>query len=125
MRSFRRIAIRYALAITAMGAVGAWFVSAVALRGFLLGSLAGIAGFWIMAARLEKIALTRPDEMHIFALTWSMWRFAIYGVALAAAYFLDRDSMHGLVAAAVGIMVIRFVLIYLGITQKRAPSADQ
>lgn len=113
---FRTTAVRYALAVTAVGTPVAWYISLTALQGFLLGAVAGILGFWIMAVRLAKLAQTNPEKVHFFALTGTLWRYLLYGAALLRAYFLDRTTAHGLVAAAAGLLVIHFVLYYIGIT---------
>ena len=115
-RRFRLTAVRYSFAMTVVAAIGASYWSRIAVQGVLLGALAGILGFWIMAVRLEKVATTQPEKIHFFALTWSMVRFLLYGAVLLRAHFLDRNSLHGIIGAVVGIFIIRFVLMYLGIT---------
>jgi len=108
--------VRYSLAATLLVALGASYWSWIAVQGVLLGALAGTLGFWIMAVRLEKVAYTQPEKIHFFALTWSMMRFLLYGAVLLRAHFLDRDSLHGIIGAVVGIFIIRLVLLFLGIT---------
>ncbi len=82
----------------------------------MLGGIAGILGFWIIAIRLEKLANKTPSKVQFAALTWSAYRFALYGAVLYRAYTLDRVEWHGLIGALVGIMMIRFVLVFLGVT---------
>ncbi len=43
-------------------------------------------------------------------------RYGLFVMALTAGYSIDTDSMHGLLGAVVGIFIIRFVTIYLGVT---------
>ena len=116
LRRFRLAAVRFALVLIAVLAVAAWFVSKAAVQGLLLGGLGGLLGFWIIAVRFEKLANMAPGQVKFAALTWTSFRFLLYGVVLYRAYTLDSDHLHGLVSALVGLLVIRFVLIFMGVT---------
>ena len=116
LRKFRRTAVRLALSITALMAAATFPFHRVAAQGILLGGFAGVLGFWIIAVRLQKLALKPQQNVKFAALTMTGYRFALYGVVLYRAYALDREDYTGLLGAMAGIMVIRFVLIYLGLT---------
>jgi ATP synthase I chain len=116
LRRFRIVAVRLSLILTALLAGGFYTWDPIAAQGALLGGIAGILGFWIIAIRLEKLANKTPSKVQFAALTWSAYRFALYGAVLYRSYTLDRVEWHGLIGALVGIMMIRFVLVFLGVT---------
>lgn len=118
LRKFRVGAVRRALVLTAVVAVVAYFVSPVSAQGVLLGGIGGLLGFWILAIRIEKLAIINPEKVKFSVLTWSILRFALYGIVLTRGYTLDRETYHGLWGALVGVLIIRVVLMYLGITGK-------
>lgn len=111
------MAVRMALMLTCVGAFVAYmFFDKAAAQGVLLGGLAGILGFWVMAVRLEKLVKAPGQKMKFVILRWSALRLAFYGLVLAEAYTLDPASMHGLIGAVAGILAIRFVQVFLGLT---------
>lgn len=114
IRRFRILAVRATLTIVALLAAGAWVLDPVAAQGVLLGGIAGVLGFWIIAIRLEKVAKMNPAKVKFAALTWSAYRFLLYGAVLYKALTLDREHYYGLIGALVGIMTIRFVLVGVG-----------
>lgn len=121
-RDFRVAAVRLALGVLVALAAGAYLVlDRVAAQGVLLGGIAGVLGFWIMAVRLEKLASLRPERVHFAALTGTFFRLLLYGVVLYRAYALDTENMHGLLGAVVGILVIRFVAVFMGFTGMAMP----
>lgn len=126
VRRFRRLSVRFGLLATMALAAGAYgLFSADAAQGVLLGGLAGVLGFWIIAIRLEKLATMTPQKVHFAALTWTSFRFLLYGAVLLRAYFLDREQYHGIIGAVVGILVIRFVMIAIGITNADRPAGNK
>lgn len=116
LRRFRLKAVRLALLVIAVMAVGAYAYDPVSASGVLLGGLGGLLGFWLMAVRLEKLASIPEGHVQFAVFRWSVFRFAIYGAVLYRAFALDEETLHGLLGAIAGILVIRFVLIFLGIT---------
>ncbi len=124
-RRFRRVFVRYGLLVTLILAGGAYAISRDAAHGVLLGGIAGVLGFWIIAIRLEKVALTTPQKVHFAALTWTSLRFLLYGVILLRSFYLDREHLHGLIGAVVGIFAVRFVMIGLGITNLDRPKNNE
>ena len=115
-RRFRLMTVRITLVLTVLVAAIAFFFDRVVAHGVLLGGFAGTVGFWIMAVRLEKVAFRVQEKVRFFALTWTFYRYALYGIVFFRAYTLDKESMHGLLGALLGILIIHFVLVFLGIT---------
>jgi hypothetical protein len=116
LRKFRHAAVRLALVISLLAAGVTFPFHRVAAQGVLLGGFAGVLGFWIIAVRLQKLALKPHQNVKFAALTMTAWRFALYGVVLYRAHTLDPEGHTALLGAMGGIMVIRIVLIYLGLT---------
>ncbi len=124
LRRFRLAAVRLSLIITTFIAVAAYvLVDAAATQGVLLGGIAGVLGFWIIGVRLEKLASIAPGKVHSAALTWTSIRFLLYGAALVRAYMIDREELHGLLGAVAGVLVIHFVMIFMGLTGMEMPRA--
>ncbi len=110
------MAVRFGLLITVLLAGALFFVSKAAGQGMLMGGIAGIVAFWITAVRVEKLAQRAPGSVNVMPMGLAMFRVGLYIVALWRAYMLDSESMHGLLAAAGGLFVIRGVLAFLGLT---------
>ena len=124
LQRFRLAAVRLSLFITIVIAVAAYvLVDAAAAQGVLLGGIAGVLGFWIIGVRLEKLANIAPGKVHFAALTWTSLRFLLYGAALVRAYMIDREDLHGLLGAVAGILVIHFVMVFMGLTGMEMPRA--
>lgn len=124
LRRFRTAAVRLSLFIVIVMGVAAYvLVDADGAQGVLLGGIAGVLGFWIIGVRLEKLATIAPGKVHFAALTWTSLRFLLYGVALTRAYMIDREELHGLLGAVAGILVIHFVMIFMGLTGMEMPRA--
>ena len=90
-KRFRLLTVGIALLVTLALAAIAWFINPLTAQGVLLGGLAGILGFWIIAIRLEKVARMKPNKVHFAALTWSVYRYALYGAVLYKTFTLDRE----------------------------------
>lgn len=125
LRRFRVAAVRLSLLVTLVMAAAVYILLAdgAAAQGLLLGGVAGIIGFWIIGVRLEKLANIAPGKIYFAALTWMSLRFLLYGAALVRAYMIDREELHGLLGAVAGILVIHFVMIFMGVTGIEMPSA--
>lgn len=124
LRRFRIAAVRLSLLVTIVMAAAAYLlVDGAAAQGVLLGGVAGVLGFWIIGVRLEKLANIAPEKIHFFALTWTSFRFLLYGAALVRAFMIDREELHGLLGAVAGILVIHFVMIFMGLTGIEMPRA--
>ena len=127
IRRFRMLAVRATLMVVMLLAAGAWLIEPRAAQGVLLGGIAGVLGFWIMAIRLEKLTRMKPAKVKFAALTWSAYRYLLYGAVLYKAFTLDRETYSGLIGALVGIMTIRFVLVAVvsfGLGQDSTSSED-
>ena len=116
---FRTTAIRYTAAVSAVLIALALIWSRTAALGVAMGALGGLAGFWIIATRLEGALRNNPENANFAVLTGATLRFAIYGIVLVLAYLLDRDTNHGLFGALAGILSIRVALLYLGVRGSR------
>ncbi len=108
--------VQISMALTMILALVAYRYSAVVSKGLLAGGIGGILAFWLMAVNIEKLAGLQGKQVKAFAYKWTMVRVGIYGAVLVWGYRLDPDSMHGFLAAAGGILLVRFVLILLGLT---------
>lgn len=115
-RRFRLLFVRYCLTLLALTAFGAWFWDRVAAQGVLLGGLAGLLGFWLMARAVEKLAIQTPEKLQFAVLKWTFVRMGLYAAAFVRAFTLDKEDFHGLLGAVAGFLVIRVVLMYLGLT---------
>lgn len=126
IRRFRLMTVRVTLMVTAAVAFGTYFYDPLVAQGVLLGGIAGLLGFWIIAVRLEKIVQHNPSNVKFAALTLSTLRFALYGAVLYKGFALDREAYHGLIGALIGIMIIRFVLVIVGVfgLDKRSRKTD-
>jgi len=112
----RLMAVQLALTLTvAAGGVAFLFDKTVAL-GLLMGGVAGVVAFWIVAVWTEKLATRSKRGVYFLTVRWSLIRLGIYAVTLWRAYLLDRETMRGLFAAAVGLFIIRLVVVFLGLT---------
>jgi len=116
LRRFRLAAVRIALVLSALGAGALYLWDGRVAQGFLMGAIAGILGFWMEAVRLERLASAGASNVKFAPLAWTAFRFVIYGAVLIRAYTLDRERMLGLLGAAAGLFVIRFVITFLGLT---------
>lgn len=116
LRRLRLMAVQLALTLTvAVGGVAFLFDKTVAL-GLLMGGVAGVVAFWIVAVRVERLAARPKRGVYSRTVRWSLIRLAIYAVTLWRAYLLDSETMRGLFAAVAGLFIIRLVVAFLGLT---------
>ena len=116
LRKFRGTVIRFSPILTGIAALVAFPYSPIVTQGLLLGGIAGVIGFWMMDGSLVKLATTPGSKVQFAVLAWSLYRFGFYGAVLFKAYTLDRETYHGMLAAVAGILIVRFVLMFLGFT---------
>ncbi len=116
LRRFRLMAVRLSMTIVMVLSALALLIDRITAQGVLIGGIAGILGFWVIAIRLEKVAREKPSKVQYATLTWSFYRYGLYGLVLYKAFSLDKETYHGLLGALVGIYVIQLVLRYLAIT---------
>ena len=116
LRQLRLMAVRIALVLTMIAAAVAYLLDPLYAHGLLLGGIAGVLVFWITARQLEKLAGRAAGGVYSLPTWWSVVRFAVYGLVLARAYMLDRESLGGLWSALAGLFIIRLVLVFLGFT---------
>lgn len=116
---FSRLTIGVTLVLTTAVAGFLALYDAAAAKGFLLGGLAGAAGFWLMANRARTMGSIAPEELPYRIYRWAFVRIALYAGFLALAYRVDGREYHGLIAAVFGLLMIRVVLTGLGLTMGR------
>lgn len=116
IKRFRLLVVRLTLILTFALAAASWFYDPRTAQGVLLGGIAGTLGFWIIAVRLEKVVRMKPEKVQFAALTWSAYRYALYGAVLYKTFTLDKNTYHGLIGGLIGIMIIRLVLVIVGTT---------
>ncbi len=90
--------------------------SKVETLGLLLGAVAGILGFWVPARRLEKFASASEGRVYSLPFWWRVLEFALYILVLTRAYYLDRVTLRGFLAAVVGLFIVRLVTVVVGLT---------
>ena len=117
VKKFRLAVVRYSLIVTViLAGVAHYFFDPVIGQGIFIGALAATIGFWIFAIKMEKLASLAEDAVQSHVLRWSAIRYALFGAALYKGHTLDPESMGGFLGAVIGIFIIRFVTIFLGIT---------
>lgn len=116
VRRFRTLAVRYALMTIGVAAIIGYRFNPVIAHGILLGGLAGVLGFWLMARRVEKFASIPASQVKFEVYRGTFVRLILYAVVLWKAYSLDPETMAGFLSAAGGILAIRVVTVVLGIT---------
>ena len=115
-RRFRLLTVRLSLLATAVAAACVFPFHAVASKALLGGGIGGVLAFWIVAFRTEKLASRGGNALKSGVVRLTLLRVALYAVVLGWAYTLDRDSIWGIVAAASGLFIVRFVVVILGLT---------
>lgn len=109
-----------AIGAAATAGIAYALVSRIAAQGVLLGAIAGILGLWVMAARLRKMGNIPPEKLHLMMVLGTYLRLPIYGVFLYIGYRMDPETLHGLFGALAGIMVVRYVPIFVALSRARA-----
>lgn len=116
LKRFRLMTVRLALVLSLVAALVAYGFDPIVARALMGGGIAGVLAFWIGARHVERLATTPPSSVKSYAYRWTALRLAFYAVVLYWAYRLDRDTLRGLLAAAGGLLIIRFVVILVGLT---------
>ena len=116
MRRFRLLAVRIALLLTVVVGAIAYALDPVVAHGWVMGGVAGVLAFWIVATRMERLATDEKVSVYSVPVWWTFMRLAFYALVLARAYTLDRETFRGLFAAAAGLFVIRMTVVFLGLT---------
>jgi len=116
LRRMRLMAVQLALALTVAGGGVAFLFDKTVALGLLMGGVAGVVAFWIVAVWTEKLATAAKPGVYLRAVRWSLIRLVIYALTLWRAYLLDPETMRGLFAAAAGLFIIRLVVVFLGLT---------
>ena len=114
------------MAITLVLAIAVYpLVGRPASIGLLLGGLAGTLVFWVTAQKMEKLATKNSNAVYSVPMTWRVAGMAVYALVLVRAYTLDREGLSGLIAAAVGLFLIRIAMVALGLTGLDLPREEE
>ncbi len=116
LKRFRLMAVRIALLLTALGGFGTYKFDPVLAKGILIGGIGGVLGFWLTALSVEKVATMPKKKVKLSVYNWTIICLLIYGLVLGRAYMWDPETFHGFWGAAGGILIIRAVTIFLGLT---------
>lgn len=116
LRRFRMMAVRAALALTGLGALGAYAFDRRVALGVMMGGIGGVLGFWLIARWAEKLANPDGNKVKSAAYKWTGVRLLIYGLVLGRAYLLDPEGFRGFWGAVGGLLIIRAVVLVLGVT---------
>ena len=116
-RRFRLIAVRLSLMLTMVSAAAVYMMfGKIVAHGLLLGGVAGTLLFWITAVRTEKLAKTSSKRLKWGTSSLVILKYMVFSVALWHSYNLDKATMRGFIASALGLFIINFVLLILGLT---------
>ncbi len=127
--------VRWSLSLTGVAAVLAVLFDVVVAKGVLLGGLASVLGFWIVARETDRATreplleggknevetpgtdgLESAPPRVTLPRKWFALRMLLYTGALVKGYSLDPVYLRGFAAAAVGLMVVRLVVTVVGVT---------
>jgi len=113
---FRLMAVRLSLGLTAAGGLVGMWLDKAAGWGVLVGGVTGVLVFWIIARQAERLAIIGSDKVKGIVYRWTVLRMGLYGLALWKGYDLDTVSYHGVMGAVAGLLIIHFILLFLGLT---------
>ena len=119
-RRFRAATLRLSGIATIILSGAVYFaIDEDAAAGVLLGGIAGVLGFRLLAGRVERLSTIPPQKLHAAMIAGTYMRLAVYGAFLAAGYYLDPDRLHGFFGTLAGIMLVRFVHVYAAVVNAR------
>ena len=116
LRRFRLMTVRLALAATTVATFAAFPFSTVVAKGILGGGLAGVIAFWIVALRVERLAIRGENRENLPGFRWTVAQLGLYTAVLVWSYALDRERLSGLIGAGGGLFIVRLVQVLLGVT---------
>lgn len=135
MKPFRLIVVQSSLLLTGAASAFSLLFDAVAAKGILLGGLAGVLGFWIVARETDRATrepLTNPRNDEVanpgtdtlksarprvtLPRKWFALRMLLYTGALVKGYTLDPVYLRGFLGVAGALMIVRLVVTVIGIT---------
>lgn len=116
LKQFRLMTVKLSLVLILLAAGAALLFDGTVAHGFVLGGLAGVIAFWMMARTVEKFASIPKQKLQSYSFRLTLVRMVIYALVLYRAYTLDRESMHGLLAAIAGLLVTHVVIVILALT---------
>ena len=111
------MAVRLSLLLSFLIAAVTYFTfDRIIAQGLLIGGIAGTLTFWILAFRVQKLASAASDQVKLTSWISSALRYSIYAAALTRAYYLDTETYHAFISAAIGLLIIHVVLVFLAFT---------
>jgi len=111
LKQMRRWVAGLGAVVLAMCGVGtAWF-DTVAAVGLVLGGLAGLLGFWLLASRVERLRGRVPARPGRFWFVWTTVRLGLYAAVLLGGWRLDPERLYALMAAAIGLVLMQPVQV--------------
>lgn len=116
MKPFRLTAVALSLLVSVLATAAVYGFNPIAAKGLLGGGMAGTLAFWIVARRVEKLASQGTNSIESAIHVWTFLRMGLFAITLWWAYTLDRDTLHGVIAAACGLFINIAVLAFLGVT---------
>jgi hypothetical protein len=116
LRRFRLLAVRLSLLLTGAAALPCLLFDGDIAMGVLLGGIAGTLVFWLKARSLAKVAFGTGGKVTSVVFRWTTFGWVIYGLVLWKAYTLNRASWCPIIAAALGLCIVRGVIVILGVT---------
>lgn len=127
VRGMRRWTARLTLLLTAVCAGCAlWYGVAVAVS-VVLGGIAGVVGFSVLAKRVEELARSGRPAGTLFSLKGTLLRVLFYGGALVGGLMLDWPRLYGLIGATVGILLSRPAMVvaaFVGLKHEARGTGD-
>ncbi|MBN2311783.1 MAG: ATP synthase subunit I, partial [Candidatus Hydrogenedentes bacterium] len=82
LRRFRLMTVRLALLLTAVATAVAYPLNVTAAKGILAGGIGGVLAFWVVALRVEKLALAGDGRVKSIGVRWTLFRLAVYALVL-------------------------------------------
>ena len=114
---FRLLVVRFSLLLVTITALLCYFLFGVVVaKGVLGGGIAATLAFWIMARSAQKFASSAPGQIKSSVYRGTFFRMLLYGVTLAWAYTLDKETLRGLMGAVGSLFLPRLVVIFFGMT---------
>jgi hypothetical protein len=115
VKRFRNLVIRLSLGVTGVAGICAFPINAAFAKGVVMGGLASTLGFSILARNIE-VANAPPDRVKFGTRKWLAARMLVYSLTLLAAYRVDAAHLWGFLGAALGLLVVRLTVTFVGVT---------
>lgn len=117
-QQLRRWLVGLAVAVLGGGLAVAALYGRATGQGFLLGGLAALIAFWMMARGLAKAAGKEPEQVKLLLMRQLYLRMIIYAALFYLAWQLDPGNYHALLAAALGFFLTRSLVLVAVVTRR-------